>query len=342
MPRIMRLDWKDAIHHVMSRGIEKRLLFMDSQDRDEFTKRLSKCVSETDIEIYAWVLMPNHFHFLLKTGETALSQFMRKLLTGYALYFNNRHDRVGHLFQNRYKSILVQKDLYFQKLIKYIHLNPLQAGMVSGKEGLNEYKWSGHYELLNKSNQRIIKADAVFNAFGDSKYIQNSDYLCFMFMEECGPANVDFSEGSHLIGTDGLLSMDDANEKNVNISGQHRILGNRKFALAILKRQYSTAGGEFRFRKRDSEHNNISKLLTYVEEEWSVSNAMLISTSRKRRITKAREFLSYAFVEKLGLSYVDSGRILNVSKQAVQQAIARICDCDRVRINTIIDKILDK
>jgi REP element-mobilizing transposase RayT len=127
MPRKARIDAPGALHHIIFRGIEQRLIFRDDRDRDQLIDRLSEILAETDTPCYAWALMPNHVHFLLKTGLTPIATIMRRLLTGYAGYFNRRHRRHGHLFQNRYKSILCQEESYFRELVRYIHLNPLRA-----------------------------------------------------------------------------------------------------------------------------------------------------------------------------------------------------------------------
>ncbi len=115
MPRKARIDAPGALHHIIVRGIEQRQIFRDDRDRDQFIQRLSDVLTETDTPCYAWALMPNHVHLLLKTGLTPIATIMRRLLTGYAVYFNRRHRRHGHLFQNRYKSILCQEEPYFRQ-----------------------------------------------------------------------------------------------------------------------------------------------------------------------------------------------------------------------------------
>jgi len=130
MPRQARLDAPGTLHHVIVRGIEKQLIFDDDQDRKKFVFKLGKLVRDTGTAVYAWSLMPNHLHILLRSSAYGLPRFMRRLLTGYAIGFNRRHKRWGHLFQNRYKSIVCEEDAYFKELVRYIHLNPLRAGLV--------------------------------------------------------------------------------------------------------------------------------------------------------------------------------------------------------------------
>ena len=105
MPRKARIDAPGALHHIICRGIEKTDIFYDDADRDSFVERLGRVISETQTPCYAWALIPSHFHLLSKTGNLPITTVMQKLLTGYAVTFNRRHRRVGHLFQNRFKSI---------------------------------------------------------------------------------------------------------------------------------------------------------------------------------------------------------------------------------------------
>ena len=121
MPRQSRLDTPGALHHIVMRGIERRKIFWDDTDRDDFLNRLGDLLNQTRTPCYAWVLIPNHVHLLLRTGLVPLSTVMRRLLTGYAVRFNRRHRRHGHLFQNRYKSFLCQEDPYLLELVRYIY-----------------------------------------------------------------------------------------------------------------------------------------------------------------------------------------------------------------------------
>src|SRR3989339_2206573 len=150
MPRHRRLDLPGAVYHVITRGIERREIFKDSDDRKEFIDRLANGVKEVGCKCYGWALMPNHFHLLIRMNNRPLSDLMRKLLTGYAIYFNRRYKRSGYLYQNRYKSVLCQEDAYLLELVRYIHLNPLRAELVNDIAGLNKHPWSGHMTLAGK------------------------------------------------------------------------------------------------------------------------------------------------------------------------------------------------
>lgn len=156
MPRQPRLDTPGLLQHIMSRGIERRNIFKDDQDRKSFLGRLALILEETQTQCYAWALIPNHFHLLLRTGATPLSKVMRRLMTGYAVTFNKRHKRSGHLFQNRYKSVVCEEDPYLLELIRYIHLNPLRAGLVNDLKGLDKYPWTGHSAILGNRKNPLI------------------------------------------------------------------------------------------------------------------------------------------------------------------------------------------
>ena len=143
MPRQARLDAPGVLHHVMARGIERRRIFLDDRDREDFLRRLSELATSTALEVYAWSLMPNHFHLLVRTVKLSLSQNMRSLMSGYAGYFNRRHRRHGHVFQNRFKSIVCEEEVYLLELVRYLHLNPLRAKVVKHIRELERYPYSG-------------------------------------------------------------------------------------------------------------------------------------------------------------------------------------------------------
>jgi len=139
MPRQARLDCPGTLHHVMLRGLARGAIVTDDKDRENLLSRLGEIATATGTAIYAWAILPNHLHLLCRSGPPGLPLFMRRWLTGYALRYNRRHRRIGHLFQNRYKSIVVEEDAYFQELVRYIHLNPLRANLVHSLRALDRY-----------------------------------------------------------------------------------------------------------------------------------------------------------------------------------------------------------
>jgi putative transposase len=180
MPRKARIDAPGAIHHIICRGLERREIFYDNEDRDDFVSRLSRVLNDTSTRCFAWALIPNHFHLLLQTGSTPIATFMRRLLTGYAVTFNRRHDRHGHLFQNRYKSILCQEEPYLLELVRYIHLNPLRSGIVSSLEELERYRYSGHGQLMGRYEDSWLATDDILLRFAKTTNPARKIYSAFV------------------------------------------------------------------------------------------------------------------------------------------------------------------
>jgi len=141
MARQWRIEYEGAFYHVLSRGIEQRDIFYDNADRQNFLNILGSMSERFNIDIYAYVLMTNHYHLLVKTNKANLSRSLQWLGTTYTGRFNRRHDRRGHLFQGRFRSIIVENDAYLIQLSFYIHRNPVRAGLV---ERLANYRWSSY------------------------------------------------------------------------------------------------------------------------------------------------------------------------------------------------------
>ena len=177
MPRTGRLDYPGALHHVLARGVARGKIFGDDRDRTRFLKDLATLVAEAKGGCLAWVLMPNHVHLLLRTGERPLRWIMHRLLMWYAQGYNRRWRRSGHLFQNRYKAILIEDDPYLGELVRYIHLNPLRSGLVSTLGQLAKYPWCGHGALVGIRSLPWQAVDEVLETFGGTRGVARERYL---------------------------------------------------------------------------------------------------------------------------------------------------------------------
>lgn len=169
MPRTRRADAPGAIHHLMVRGVGRASIFRDDVDRARFVDVLRRLTPEEGAAVYAWALMPNHVHLVLRSGPSGLSRLMARLGTTYALAFNRRHDRVGHLFQNRFKSVLVESDAHFRWLLRYVHRNPIEGRIVPSVEALDDYAWTGHRELVGGAPAPLIAAATVLAWFAPER-----------------------------------------------------------------------------------------------------------------------------------------------------------------------------
>ena len=139
MARPVRIESAGALYHVIVRGNERKAVFRDDGDRNDYLRRLAHYGEKFGFRLLAYCLMDNHVHLAIETGKAPLSRVMAGLQSSYTQYFNRRHRRVGHLFQGRYKAFLIEKDAYGLALLRYIHENPVKAGVVSAP---HEYEWS--------------------------------------------------------------------------------------------------------------------------------------------------------------------------------------------------------
>ena len=216
MPRGARIDSADAVHHIMARGIERKQIFDADADRDHFLHRLGDILLDTGTTCFAWSLMPNHFHLLLRTGNASIAQLMRRILSGYAGSFNRRYRRVGHLFQNRYKSILCQEDAYFLELVRYIHLNPLRAGLVADPA---DYPWSGHRAYLGLAAVPWLTTDFTLRLLGTNRNGARRAYARLISAGGDPDDSAQFSRGmpgdTRVLGDDGFLARVAATRKQV-------------------------------------------------------------------------------------------------------------------------------
>lgn len=151
-----------GLYHVMARGNRGHPLFLDDEDREFLLAKLRRLGSRLDVKIHAFALMPNHVHFLLRRLHDPIGQFMASLLTAYARQFNRRRGFVGHVFQGRYRSILCEDETYLLRLVRYIHRNPLRAGLCTGLE----FEWSSYSAYLGRTYGRIVETGPVLHRFG--------------------------------------------------------------------------------------------------------------------------------------------------------------------------------
>jgi len=180
MARPLRISYPGAYYHVTSRGNEQKDVFKSRRDREKFLDYLASATQRYGAVIHAYCLMTNHYHLLLETPEANLSQIMRHINGAYTTYFNVKRKRAGHLFQGRYKAILVEADAYAAELSRYIHLNPVKAGLVRRPE---DYLWSSYRSYIGQSQAaEWLKTDFILGYFGPRGAAAGTGYR--MFVEE--------------------------------------------------------------------------------------------------------------------------------------------------------------
>ena len=320
MPRQARLDSPGTLHHVIIRGIEKRRIVDDKVDRARLVQRMEDLSKETGTSVYAWSVMTNHAHILLKSGNRGLSYFMRRFLTGYAINYNIRHKRHGHLFQNRYKSIVCDEDAYFRELVRYIHLNPLRAKIVKTLSELDKYPWCGHSVIMGKKKRDWQDRDYVLQWFGKKEKEAKRVYRQYVKKGIVEGRREDLVGGGlvrTLGGWSQVLSLRKSKEK---VLSDERILGGDKFVERILeeadeKIKYQLSIDERRIQAEKAIMEMCRKEGVKVEE--------LRGGSRSGRLSGIRSRLAMDSMEKIGLPLAEAGRRLGVSTSAISKIMMR-------------------
>ena len=265
----------------------------------------------------AWVLMLNHLHLLIRTGRRPLRWIMHRLLQRYAVRFNRKYGHAGHVFQNRYKSILCEEDAYLKELIRYIHLNPARTREGVGLERLRRYEWSGHLALVGKTKVTWQAVDPVLELFGNTRSKAREAYVRFV-SEGSSAGHQDLYEGGGLIrsagGESDLMEMLRRGER---VRGDQRILGSGEFVAGVLRE----------VEKRDRRRRGVRRGLTpqaVVERaagRMGVPVRQVYGRDRRASVVKARFLACKWLVEDLGVSVTKAARLLHVTPPAVSYGV---------------------
>lgn len=256
MARPPRIEFPGAFYHVIVRGNQKQNIFLDDEDRSEYLDRLRHYKEERGFVLYAYVLMSNHVHLLIETQKTPLSKIMQLLNFTYTRHFNRRYGQTGHLFQGRYKSLLCDRDEYLLGLVRYIHLNPVRAGVVTFP---HEYPWSSHRAYLGKGDA-MVDIDGVLRLFSEEAPAARKRYR--EFVDEAVSAG-----------------RDEAYYRAVD----QQIIGGEKFKEKVERK----ITGPDRRTIRPS----IEAIVKAVEEQTGVGREQIISRSRREGTVFARGLL---------------------------------------------------
>lgn len=317
MPRQARLDAPGALHHVIARGIERAKIFRDESDREDFLGRLGDLSQTGAFRVYAWALLPNHFHLLVRTGRQPLARSMRKLLTGYVVNFNRRHKRVGHLFQNRYKSILCEEEPYLLELTRYIHLNPLRAGLVASLANLTEHRWTGHAVILGRVQRAWQDTETILAYFGKRRKEAAERYAAFVREGLPQGRRPDLVGGGLVRSAGGWSEVLALRRKGLRVASDARILGSGEFMEGLLAEAEARVKETLRLSAKVSD---LGSLVRGIAAHTRVTESELRSGSRTRRIGKARKVFAQVAVRRLGYPGAEVARFLGVTTSAVNRA----------------------
>lgn len=315
MPRQPRLDAPGALHHVMGRGIERTNLFRTDADRGDFVDRLAQLCLEGSLVVYAWSLLSNHFHLLVRTGRQPISRSMKKLLTGYVVNFNLRHKRSGHLFQNRYKSIICEEDPYLLELSRYIHLNPVRAGMVRDVEQLRDYRWSGHSAIMGRVKQQWQDVNTILAYFGKGKKAVEK-YEEFVKEGAVQGRRPELVGGGLLRSQGGWSQVLSLRRKGIKVGSDERILGGDEFIQRLMSEAEERERETLRLGRKVPDLQTLAKRITKGE---AIEESELRSGMRTREMVRARRLFCQLAIGRMGYPGAEVARFLGVTTSSANR-----------------------
>jgi len=320
MPRKSRIDVPGALHHIIIRGIERKRIFQDNLDRSNFLDRLGSICTELNVICYAWALMPNHVHLLLRSGMAPISTVMRRLLTGYAVTYNHRHKRHGHLFQNRYKSILCQEDTYLLELARYIHLNPLRTGVVSDIESLDHYPYSGHSVIMGKRKNDWQEIGYILGHFGSVTSQARKRYRAYIQDGIARGRRADLTGGGLIRSLGGWSEASLRLGKGDRIKADERILGNGDFVEEVLRRSEERLERKYQLKARGID---LESLAGRVAVLFGIEPEKIYAPGKYKQRVDARSLFCYWAVRELDVRATDLAKKLRLSQPGVSISVKR-------------------
>jgi len=268
MARRPRIEIEGGLYHIIARGNNRQLIFGSDEDYHKLLRLLEAQKSRLPFYLYAYCLMPNHIHLLAERRDDPIGRIMHRVLTGYSQYHNRRYQRIGHLFQGRYKAILCQTDQYLAELVRYIHLNPVRAKMVSRP---HDYQYSSHKAYLGLEDcGKLVDVDPVLRRFSARKRVAREMYQKFIHA------------GMKLGHQDELYRAAPGN-----------VLGSDEFVDSVIHRIGETGGRGSRAHVRKSSDVNMNTLVKAVEIAAGIGREELCGSGKAPGVVMAREALVF-------------------------------------------------
>ncbi len=306
MPRKKRIEVPGALHHIMARGLDGIGIFKDDNDRMFFLGTLGKNLLKVSCRCYAWVIMNNHYHLLLRPSDYSLGNCMRRLNSAYARYFNKKYTRRGFLFQDRYKSIVTQDTNYFHELIRYIHLNPIRAGRVKSLKDLGRYKWTSHYDVINTNRFRWFYAHEILRRFDRNKKKAYRKYIAYLS---------EYSD-KEAVSMSSFLKDGKARQDVID----QRVMGDQEFIKLALK-----SDKNFRLKRKILRESGLTveTIIDKVCHYFDKDPVVLLRPGKNGLHLKMRDaILNYSFSE-LGYSLSSLGDTFRISPSTVSYGVTR-------------------
>jgi len=289
MPRKPRIHIAGSFYHVIVRGNAGDPLFLEDTHRHHFYTLLQEGSARFQYRVHAFCLMTNHVHLLLQVADIPLSRLMQNLMLRYSTWFNRKRQRIGHLFQGRYKAILIDADTYLLELVRYIHLNPVRAKMVSLPD---EYPWSGHRAFLGKEVQPWHCTDYVLSLFDSNFTKASKKYGNFVYDGLTEGTRPEFGMGTH----------------------EGRLLGDDSFADEAL----------LQAEEKLTSRVTVDAVISEVCRRFGISEAELTATGKARPASEARAIAAFLTRELAHLSLTELAKKMGRDVSAISQAARRL------------------
>jgi hypothetical protein len=265
-------------------------------------------------------MLDTHVHLLLRTGAVPISIFMSRLLTGYAGWFNRKYKRYGQLFQNRYQSILCQEAPYLNELVRYIHLNPLRAGLVKDLKALDSFAWCGHSVLMGKSEQPWQNLDYVYRLFSDRKKEARKKYRGFVENGLFEGKRPDLTGGGLLRSMGGWTGLKDFRKAGIRVKGDERILGDSDFVETVLASAREALEERYFLKARGIDFDQVVLKVAQVME---LTPDRVTGYGKSPQTVQARSLLCFWAHRKLGMTTTEIAMRLKISQPAASRCSKR-------------------
>ena len=306
MPRKARITIPGAIHHVMSRGIEGKPIFRDENDRNFFLTILERSVLKSGYLVYAWALMGNHYHLVVRTSDYPLGIFMRSINGPYAQFFRKDMGSRGYLFQDRYKSIVTQDQNYIEELVRYVHLNPIRAGTCADIDSLDHYPWCGHSTLVGirkHSFQHIKDVLARFDPMHCRAVAKYRDFIA-----------TGIHADSDIVETVRKINMESENVHNTTCW----VIGNREFVRRAVDHDTQR---RLRISEYAKQGIGIADIAGKVAQHYHVSVEELGRRGKGDSRSAARKAVASIAHERYGIPVIEIARFFRISSPSVSEML---------------------
>jgi len=314
MPRRGRLHIPGGCYHIIGRGLERRYIFDADEDKENFLSRLGENLVRCQVQCLAWAMMSNHYHLFVRVSDKPLSSLMAPLLGGYAGYYNRRHRRSGYVFQNRFKSILCDADNYLMELVRYIHLNPVRAGMIDSLQELEQYRWTGHAGVFGRHRRDWHSVDEMLGFFGRSRSLARKRYRDFMAQKQHSGSGSNLSGGGLVRSSGGWEVLSRLRREHSCRIGDERILGSGDFVEQALHIDELAIDSKSNLERAGW---TLEKLVNAVCRTYGISAQNLLKKTRHVDSSLAKSLICYWGTDLLGLTAKEIAARLGVSHQAV-------------------------